>query len=319
MNVLVTGGAGFIGSHLVDTLVDKGYRVVAVDNLVLGRKENLAHLSENTQFRFVEMDVRNLQGLFNLFREESFDVVFHLAANSDVQQEAIDTERDLELTFLTTYSVLECMRLSGNRQFVFASSSAIYGETEGLLDEDFGPLRPISLYGAAKLAAEGYTTAFAHNFGIKVWICRFPNVLGERATHGVVFDFINRLRKNQKELKILGNGEQRKPYLYVRDLVDALLFIWETAKEPVNCYNIGVEGVTEVTKIAQMVVEEMGLSNVCFRYSGGDRGWVGDVPRFAYDTSKLSGLGWKAPRSSEESVRIAIKRILAESPKRIIQ
>jgi UDP-glucose 4-epimerase len=174
-------------------------------------------------------------------------------------------------------------------------------------------LQPVSLYGASKLAAEAYISAFVHSFGLQAWICRFPNVVGERATHGVVYDFLLRLRKDPTRLRILGNGEQEKPYLYVRDLVDAMLFIWKKSAEPMNCFNIGVEGATKVTRIAEMAVEEMNLNGVRFDYTGGDRGWVGDVPSFQYDTSKLARLGWQAPRDSNASVRLAIQRILKTS------
>jgi UDP-glucose 4-epimerase len=233
-----------------------------------------------------------------------------MAANSDISRGCSETDRDLRLTFLTTFEVLDAMRRHKVPEIVFASSSAIYGERDEHLTEDTGPLQPVSLYGAGKLSAEAYIAAFVHSFGLQAWICRFPNVVGDRATHGVVYDFIERLRKDSTRLRILGNGEQEKPYLYVRDLVDAMVFIWKKSSEPLNCFNIGVQGATKVTRIAEMLVEEMGLNRVVFEYTGGQRGWVGDVTRFNYDTGKLSGLGWQAPRDSDSSVRLAIQRIL---------
>jgi UDP-glucose 4-epimerase len=311
--VLVTGAAGFIGSHLVDRLLGEGCLVVGVDNFELGRPENLAHNNGNPRFHFEELDLLNRTNLHKLFRDHSFSMVFHMAANSDISRGCSETDRDLRLTFLTTFEVLDTMRRHNVAEIVFASSSAIYGERDEPLTEHTGPLQPVSLYGAGKLSAEAYIAAFVHGFGLQAWICRFPNVVGERATHGVVYDFIERLRKDSTRLRILGNGEQEKPYLYVRDLVDAIMFIWQKSAEPVNCFNIGVEGATKVTRIAEMVVEEMGLSGVKFDYTGGERGWVGDVPSFQYDTNKLTRLGWHAPRDSSASVRLAIQRMLKAS------
>ncbi len=309
--ILITGAAGFIGSHLADRLLADGWRVVGVDNFELGRRENIAHLANQPAFEFHEMDVLERSRLRALFGAQTFEAVFHLAANSDIARGAADTERDLRLTFLSTFEVLDAMRVHGVRRIVFASSSAIYGEREDRVAEESGPLQPASLYGAGKLAAEAYISAFVSNFGFQGWICRFPNVVGDRATHGVVFDFITRLRRDAARLRILGDGKQEKPYLYVRDLVDAMVFIWKKASSPLNCYNIGVPGTTTVTRLAEMVVEEMGLKGVAFDYTGGDRGWVGDVPKFQYDTARLARLGWEAPRNSDASVRLAIQRILA--------
>jgi UDP-glucose 4-epimerase len=311
--ILVTGGAGFIGSHIADRLLTDGYQVVAVDNFELGRIENIAHLAKEPRFEFRHLDVLEHSTLEELFKHCHFSAVFHMAANSDIARGGADTERDLRLTFLSTFKVLEAMRRHKVPQIVFASSSAVYGERQERLAEDAGPLQPVSLYGAAKLAAEAYVSAFAHNFGVQAWVCRFPNVVGERATHGVVYEFIERLRQEPSRLRILGNGEQEKPYLYVRDVVDAIVFLWKNSSEPLNCFNIGVAGATKVTRIAEMVVQEMGLSGVAFDYTGGDRGWVGDVPHFQYDASRLASLGWQAPRDSDASVRLAIQRILSAS------
>jgi UDP-glucose 4-epimerase len=308
--VLVTGGAGFIGSHLIDRLLIDGCKVVGLDNYELGRPENLAHLAENSNFQFLELDILDRKKLRHLFATRPFDAVFHLAANSDIARGGTDMERDLRLTFLTTFEVLEAMRETGTSQIIFASSSAVYGDRDDELRENSGPLQPVSLYGAGKLAAEAYISAYAHNFGIQGRICRFPNVVGERATHGVVFDFINRLRFDPTCLRILGDGRQEKPYLYVRDLVEAILFIWKKTTLPLDCFNIGVPGTTAVTKIAEIVAMELGLVDVIFNYTGGDRGWVGDVPRFRYDAGKLNSLGWNAPRDSDASVRLAVQRIL---------
>lgn len=311
MRVLVTGGAGFIGSHLVDYLLRDGHEVVALDNLSLGRKENIAHQMENKHFKFIQADAAVFTELAEVFKQNAFDMVFHMAANSDIQKGGQDPTVDYELTFLTTFQVLRCMKDYGVKKLVFASTSAIYGETTDVLHENYGPLQPVSLYGANKLASEAYITAFSANYGIQAWITRFPNVVGERFTHGVIYDFVKKLQKDPTRLEVLGNGEQFKPYLYVKDLVEGILFVWKNTTAPVNVYNLGVESRTKVKEIAAMVIEEMGLK-AKIEYTGGDRGWIGDVPEFKYDLSKVHKLGWKPTKTSNESVREAIKRALGK-------
>jgi UDP-glucose 4-epimerase len=307
MRVLITGGAGFIGSHLADALLAQGHSVTCFDDLSLGRRENLAHLQSEEGFRLVVGNILEDENLDPLFVQGRFDVVFHMAANSDIQAGGTDRSVDLERTFLTTFKVLEAMGNHGVGKLVFASTSAIYGELDAPLDETIGPLFPISFYGAAKLAAEGYVSAFVANFGIQAWIFRFPNVVGERTTHGAIFDFINKLERNPEELEILGDGKQEKPYLYVKDLVAGLLFGWDRAAEPLNYFNLGVDSRTTVTRMAELVKEEMGLPDACLRYTGGNRGWVGDVPKFDYDLSKINSLGWCAERTSDDAVRLSIR------------
>lgn len=309
--VLITGGAGFIGSHLADRLIADGHAVVALDNLHLGRRENLAQLETHPRFRFMRRDVLEFDAIRSLFVSERFDRVYHLAANSDIAQGIGNRQLDLDLNFQTTRSVLEGMVAGECREIVFASSSAIYGEASGKLHEDQGPLFPVSFYGASKLSAEAYLSVYAHTFGFKTWIIRFPNVVGERATHGVVLDFINKLRKNAHELEVLGDGNQRKPYLYVKDLVDAIEhFIGHTA-ETLNYVNVGVETSTMVREIAEIVIQEMKVP-ATIRYTGGAVGWIGDVPRFEYGLDKIHGLGWKARMCSTEAVRTAVRAMLRE-------
>jgi len=309
MNILVTGGAGFIGSHLCDILMEEGHNLTVVDNLVLGREENIDHLRCYSNFCFVKKDLFDISILEKLFINNMFDVVFHMAANSDIQKGGEDPIVDYELTFMTTFNILQCMRKYNVKQLVFASTSAIYGETNDLLTENYGPLLPVSNYGASKLACEAFISAFSANYDIQVWITRFPNVVGERFTHGVIYDFIHKLRKNPVELEVLGNGEQYKPYIYVKDLVEGIIFVWRHASEKINVYNLGVESRTKVKEIAQMVINAMGL-NARIQYTGGDRGWVGDVPEFRYDLSKIHHLGWKAKRISNEAVRLSIEKVL---------
>ena len=309
MNILVTGGAGFIGSHLVDRLLSEGNFVVAYDNLSLGRLENLEEASKNPNFKFVEGDILDREKFWNVFKTNNFDIVFHMAANSDIAKSHSNPDVDFDNTFKTTYETLLAMKEFGIKKLVFASTSAIYGDAGKSVDETFGPLFPASHYGASKLASEGFIASFCENYEIQAWITRFPNVVGERSTHGVIRDFIKKLKKTPNCLEVLGNGMQYKPYVYVKDLVDAILFVWKNTDDKINYFNIGVETRTRVKEIAQMVIEEMGL-NAKIEYTGGDRGWVGDVPEFSYNLDKIRKLGWKASYTSNEAVRKAIQYIL---------
>ncbi|MDR2907203.1 MAG: NAD-dependent epimerase/dehydratase family protein [Bacteroidales bacterium] len=309
MNILITGGAGFIGSHLCDALIHEGHNITVVDNLILGREENIAHLQSNLDFKFFNSDILNTEHLDLIFENSAFDAVFHMAANSDIQKGGKDPKVDYELTFQTTFNVLQAMRKHNVKQLIFASTSAIYGESKDLLTENYGPLLPVSNYGASKLASEAFISAFCANYGIQAWITRFPNVVGERFTHGVIFDFIQKLQNNPNELEVLGNGEQNKPYVYVKDLVNGILFVWQHSSEQLNIFNLGVDSRTKVKEIAQMVIDEMHLT-AGITYTGGDRGWIGDVPEFRYDLTKIHTLGWKAQRTSNEAVRLSIQKAL---------
>lgn len=310
--ILVTGGAGFIGSHLIDRLLDERNRVVAIDNLSLGKKSNISHHFNDEAFTFIEGDILDAPLLDSLFEQTAFDIIFHLAANSDIARSHADPSVDLNMTFMTTYRVVDAMRRFGVKKLMFASTSAIYGNARGLeVTETYGPLLPTSHYGACKLASEGIIASFCENYGIQAFIARFPNVCGERTTHGVLHDFIKKLKHNPEELEVLGNGQQAKPYLYVKDLVDAILFMVAHSKEQVNFYNLGVADNTSVSLIAEMTINSMGL-NAKIRYTGGERGWVGDVPRFRYNLDKIHNLGWRASLSSDEAVQKAIDYILKE-------
>jgi UDP-glucose 4-epimerase len=312
MKILVTGGAGFIGSHLCDALVALGHEVVAVDNLSLGRERNLAQLAGNEAFRFVEGDVLDTTWFEGLVAAAGFDCVFHMAANSDIARSHADPLVDLDNSFLTSFRVLEAMRKAAVSQLVFASTSAIYGEVEGRVREDYGPLKPISHYGAAKLASEAFISSYGENYGIQSWITRFPNVVGPRATHGAVYDFVHKLRRTPGRLEVLGDGTQEKPYLNVEDLVAAMLLVWRTTGERTNIYNVGARTRSKVSDFARIVIEE-GPGPAEIVYSGGDRGWIGDVPKFDYDISAISGLGWAPSMTSDEAIRVAARATWAES------
>jgi UDP-glucose 4-epimerase len=309
MNILITGGAGFIGSHLCDELIAQRHNVVVADNLVLGREENIAHLFACPKFKFIKGDILDNELLDTVFAENDFDIVFHMAANSDIRKGGENPLVDYQLTLMTTFNVLQCMKKHNVKQLVFASTSAIYGETTDLLSEDYGPLLPVSNYGASKLASEAYISAFSANYGIQTWITRFPNVVGERFTHGVIYDFVKKLKNNPKELEVLGNGEQYKPYMYVKDLVSGIIHVWKNSNDRLNIYNLGVESRTKVKDIAQMVIEELRL-DARIVYTGGDRGWTGDVPEFKYDLSKIHNLGWQAQYTSNEAVRLSVKKAI---------
>lgn len=305
MRVLLAGGAGFIGSHLTDALLERGDSVVCVDNLCLGSKYMVQNCYSNSNFEFYEFDICNTKKLAEVFKNCKFDRVYHLAANSDIQKGGKAPDIDFHNTFLTTVSLLDAMRNHGVNELLFSSTSAVYGDKREPLRENIGDLRPVSYYGAAKLASEAFISAYAAMNDLKVRIIRFPNVVGPRLTHGVIFDFIAKLSKNPKELEILGDGRQDKPYIYVADLIEALLSM--KYSNGVEIFNVGVDSTTTVRRIADIVCEEMGLQDVEYKFTGGASGWLGDVPRFQYDLSKIHAFGWKAKHTSDEAVKLAAR------------
>jgi UDP-glucose 4-epimerase len=311
MKCVVTGGAGFIGSHLTDALLAAGYEVTVVDNLSSGKREFLAPHEGNRRFRFVKADLSTDGYVCDAFK--GADMVFHLAANPDVRSGVTDTQAPLRQNVITTYNVLESMRKYEVKGIAFTSTSTVYGEAKVVpTPEDYGPLLPISLYGASKLSCEALISSYCHTFGLQAWIYRFANIVGSRGTHGVIFDFIRKLREDPEKLTILGDGRQSKSYLHIGDCVDGMLFMVAHAKDRVNVCNIGSEDRFDVTGIARVVAEEMGLKNVKFEYTGGDRGWKGDVPFMALSVARLKALGWKPAHNSEESVRLCVKELLKE-------
>ena len=308
MNILVAGGAGFIGSHLIDSLLTEGHRVICADKLIMGKK-NLEHIAKGCNFKFYEIELAAQKEEDKIFAIENIDVVYHLAANSDIQKGGKEPSIDFNDTLLTTRALLEGMRKYDVKKLFFASTSAVYGEMPDVkLTETTGGIMPVSYYGGAKLASEALISSYVSMCDISAVIFRFPNVIGPRLTHGAVFDFIRKLRKNPVELEILGNGTQCKPYIYVLDLIDVIMRLTQQFDSEEKVYNISVtsEGTT-VTHIAEIVVEELGLENVKFNYTGGDRGWKGDVPRFSYDISKVLATGWAPKYTSDEAVRQTVK------------
>ncbi len=308
MNILVAGGAGFIGSHLMDSLLSESNTVICADKLIMGDKY-IKHLVGRDDFKLYEVELADQNKVDQIFAENKIDVVYHLAANSDIQKGGKEPSIDFNDTLLTTRALLEGMRKADVKKMFFASTSAVYGEMLDVeLTETTGGLMPVSYYGGAKLASEALISSYVSMCDMSVMIFRFPNVIGPRLTHGAIFDFIKKLRKNPSELEILGNGTQCKPYIYVFDLVEAITSLTREFKEGEIVYNISVTSPgTTVTRIAEIVVEELGLKNVKFNYTGGDRGWKGDVPRFSYNISKVLATGWSPKHTSDEAVRQTVK------------
>lgn len=310
MRTLVVGGAGFIGSHLCKALLDAGHSVVCFDNMSLGRYENLSELIGQASFTVCQADAANMEEMQSAFQEAKPDYVFHLAANSDIQASAQNPGVEYRNTYTTTFNVLSCMREQGVKHIFFASTSAVYGDKRDVeLDEETPGLAPVSYYGAAKLGSEAMISAFTYMNDFSSLIFRFPNVIGPHLTHGVIYDFVKRLRENPYELRILGDGRQTKPYIYVGDLIRAILQFHQ-APQGVTLYNLGVEGATQVTHIAEIICEEMGLQDVRFTYTGGEGGWRGDVPRFQYNLSRIHAAGWRAELDSDEAVRRTVREYL---------
>ena len=312
MKCFVAGCAGFVGSHLCDALLGEGHTVAGADNFMIGRPKNTDHLSDNKNYVFYNIDIADSSALESIFEKENIDYVFHLAANSDIQASAKAPEIEFRNTFLTTYNILECMKSYGVGKLFFASTSAVYGEKIGKpVNEESGPLTPVSYYGGAKLSAEAFINSFSYMNDFSSLIFRFPNVIGSRLTHGVVYDFIGKLKKDNKTLTILGDGSQTKPYMHVSDLIDGIILMKDKFGQGARIYNIGVETKTSVTDIADIICGEMGLSGVTYNYTGGSIGWKGDVPTFEYDLKKIHAAGWQAKYTSDEAVRKTVKEVLA--------
>jgi UDP-glucose 4-epimerase len=310
MKYLVTGGAGFIGSHLIGKLLDDG-EVVALDNLSEGKRENIEPFNDNEDFTFVKADLRVPDSFDALL--QGIDVVFHLAAHRDVRRGAERPDIDIYNGIMATFNLLESMRKNNVKKILFSSSQVVYGDpTVFPVSESYGPLIPISIYGASKLSCESLIMSYSHTFSMQSWIFRFANIVGPRGTHGVIPDFIEKLKKDNTRLEILGDGRQTKPYMEVNDCVEAMLFALDRAKKEVNLFNLGTDGWTSVTRIAEIVIEECGLEGVKLEFTGGKRGWVGDVPRIKLSIDKIQGLGYRPKHNSEEAVRMAAKSLVGQ-------
>ena len=313
MRALVTGGAGFIGSHLIDRLVARGDTVSVVDNLSSGVIEFIQGHIDSGTVTFHNADLKDLNGLIPLM--DGIDMVYHLAANPDIRLGTKITDTDLKEGTIARYNVLEAMRLAGVGKIAFASSSVVYGEGAPMpTPEDHGPCLPISLYGASKQAGEGLIGSWVGTFGLQAWIFRFANIIGERGTHGVIFDFIHKLKADPSRLEVLGNGLQEKSYMEVGDCVDAILHVIQNTDDNINLYNLGSNDTCSVRNIAAIVIKETGCDGASIEYTGGDRGWAGDIPKAMLAINRLKELGFKVNYDSEEAVayttRVLIKEIM---------
>ncbi len=295
----------------MDALVKRGESVTVIDNLSTGDIRNIAAHIDSGAVRFVEHDL-----LLDGWQDHlgGADRIYHIAADPDVRASAVHPEEVYTRNVHATVRVLEAMRMGGCTEIVFTSTSTVYGEVDLIpTPEEYPRMEPISIYGGTKLACEAMIAAYAHTFGWKSWVFRFANIIGERSNHGVIWDFIHKLRQNPRELEILGDGTQTKSYCSVLACVDAVLFAVAHTSAPFTCLNIGSEDGIDVTTIASIVADEMGLSDVSFHYTGGDRGWVGDIPRMLLSIEKLRSLGWRYEVTSQQSVRDAARALVLET------
>ena len=309
MKCFVTGGSGFIGSNLVDILAaNNSNNVTVIDNLKTGKIEFLQRLIKEKKIEFIKDDIKNKNAYFN----NSYDIVFHLAANADVRGGVTNTIVDLEENVIGTHTLLEFMRKKDIKNLVFASSSAIYGEHEVIpTPESVSNIKPISHYGASKLAAEAFVSSFCHTYGMKAWMFRFANVIGRRSTHGVIPDFVEKLKKDSHNLEILGDGNQEKSFFDVGDCVNGMIEVYENDKNiTIEAYNLANNKTIKVKDLAKIVVDEMNLKNVNYKFTGGDRGWVGDVPVTILSIEKVKKLGWIPKVTNEEAIRRTVRYLL---------
>lgn len=314
--ILVTGGAGFIGSHVVDLLVAQNYEVVVLDNFSNGRREFVDHHEGKPNYRLVEGDILNEE----LVTEEvgKADLVWHLAANTDIIGGHDQPRRDLRDCVMGTFNVMDAIRKNGPRPLIFSSTGAVYGHLciDVAVNESSGPLLPVSTYAAGKIGSEAFISAFCSLYNTKAWMFRFGNVIGARMTHGVIFDFIHRLKQDPTKLLIRGDGRQEKNYFLVEECIDGMAYAFRnielTADQPCNIFNLGTSSITRVVDIAEIIKEEMDLPNAEIVIEGTKKAWPGDQPRVHIEVGRMSSLGWNAKLSSDQAVRIAVRRVLGK-------
>lgn len=313
MKYFITGGAGFIGSTIVEKLFDGNQNEVTVfDNFCSGKMNFIEKHLSNKRFKLIKGDLLDLSVLKGVIKGHDF--VFHFAANPDIAKAMVQTDLDLRLGVIATYNLLEAMRLNNIKKIAYSSGSGVYGDA-GLTEtpEDFGPLLPSSMYGASKLGAEAIISAFCNMFEMQSWIFRFANVVGKNQTHGVGYDFIKKLKESPNVLRILGDGNQSKSYIHVQDVIDIMLFVIQKTDEKVNVFNIATDDYLTVNEIADIVVKEMKLSGVKYEYTGGNRGWKGDVPIVRFDLTKIHNLGWRAKYNSKEAIEKSVSEMLVSN------
>jgi len=313
--IYLTGGAGFIGSHIADLLIADDYEVTVVDNLSNGRRAFIEQHMPNPRFTFIEADVMDEAMVQKTMK--GHDLVWHLAANTDIIGSHAKPRRDLNDCTIVTFNVLEAMKEHGIQPILFSSTGAVYGElcVEQPVTEEAGPLLPISTYAAGKIASEAFISSFSQLYGVRAWMFRFGNVVGGRMTHGVIYDFINKLKANPAELMILGDGTQQKNYFLVEECINGMAWSFQnipmTGEKPADIFNLGTTTVTKVTDIARIVAEEMGISPE-FKIQGAKRAWPGDQPKVNFKVDKMTAIGWVTKYSSTESVRHAVRRMLGK-------
>ena len=313
--VLVTGGAGFIGSHIVDRLVSCELDVRVLDNFSNGNLSNLKNSKDKKNFQLVKKNLEDFKALKKTLKDVKS--VFHIAANPEVRTGFDHPEISFKENIQNTFHLLEAIRQNDINTIVFASSSTVYGEPEIIpTPESYGPLVPISPYGASKLACEAMISSYCHTYGINGLIFRFANIIGSRSNHGVIVDFIKKLKTNSQTLEVLGDGMQSKSYLHVNDCIDSFFFCLSKLYKRIEMFNIGNDGITDVLTIAKIVCNCMGLKNVEIKTTGGvdgGRGWKGDVKIMQLDITKLKKLGWMPKMSSNLAVEHATKELLQEN------
>lgn len=308
----VTGGAGFIGSHVVDLLVSAGCQVTVYDNLSLSTDAYIADYTREGRITFHEADLLDPDRLTEAMA--GHDIVWHLGANTDIPSGYTKHRIDLDNDVIATWNVLEAMVATSTPEMLFASTGAVYGESiDGTFSEASGPLIPVSLYGAGKIASEAFISAYCNLFGLRAWIYRFGNVIGARTNHGIIFDFIAKLRKDATTLEVLGTGVGEKNYFLVEECIHGMLFTYHAQEGPFPVLvNLGTDSTTRIMDIAEIIIEEMGLADVRYEFTGTPRGWPGDQPVVLLDTTRVHELGWFARRTSSEAVRIATRRLLGK-------
>lgn len=305
MNKLIIGGAGFIGSVLTKKILKDNSNVIIIDKLSLGSRDYI----DSNKVELINLDINDMDSVLKELKGKKIEEVWHMAANSDIPAGVENIEVDLNDTFMTTVSTLKVMKEIDCKKLYFASSAAIYGYNENRLHEDIGPLMPMSNYGAMKLSSEAIISASLETFIEKVCIYRFPNIVGVPATHGVLLDFIKKLKKDRSVLEVLGNGTQTKAYLHVTDLVEGMIFIKNNTANGLNYFNLGaIDDGVSVKQIAEEVIKFVS-PNTKINYQNSDRGWVGDVPKFYYSVKKLKDLGWTPRMSSLEAIQKAVKEV----------
>lgn len=306
MKILVTGGAGFIGSHLCRKLLENGNSVVAVDNLTHGSEELVKDLLDIDSFTFIEADIFDAVKMQSIFKHNKFDMVYHLVANTSVKNGGYSPILDIRETLSSTIEVLNYVAQYGVKKFMFASSSTVYGTMDEVMRETSAHLRPISFYGAAKLAGEAFASAYSSMYGIQMWVIRLSNVVGSDATHGIVHDIKEKLAIDTTELHLLGDGTQAKPFIHVDDAVDGILHTIAKLNEPYNVIQVGNERQITMRRVAEIVLEQMKLDTKII-FSDTPTTWAGDVEKYRYDVTKLRSLGWAPNWNTEEAIRYSVQ------------